>query len=239
MIGYEGLSIVYEEAIEMSYVSATDPAPFDSVRIGDVPERRRGQRELATAEELDVRQLRHHTKNTLQRILGLIAETPGLGDDVARELEYRIGLSATISNALFGLTEAPGSMAERLRRLSGALVDMMRGTDQVIRIGVSVRGNCPADLREVVLRCANELICNAIKHGMRDRPAGRITVRLASDAARTVLTIVDNGWGFNGAARQGEGLTLVGDFAGRHGGTLTIEGDDGTMARLELPHQDP
>jgi hypothetical protein len=60
-------------------------------------------------DDIDLRQLRHHTKNTLQRILGLIAQAPGLcdtpaGEKIAQELEYRIALSANISNALFGLT---------------------------------------------------------------------------------------------------------------------------------------
>src|ERR1700710_2734577 len=72
------------------------------------------------SQDIDIRQLRHHTKNTLQRILGLIASAPGLcdtpaGEKIARELEYRISLSANISNALFGLTTAPGSIAGRLR----------------------------------------------------------------------------------------------------------------------------
>ena len=70
--------------------------------------------EGSVGQEIDLRQLRHHTKNTLQRIIALIAETPGLhdtpaGERIAQELQYRIGLSADISNALFGLTSAPGS----------------------------------------------------------------------------------------------------------------------------------
>src|ERR1700722_13661412 len=109
-------------------------------------------------QDIDLRQLRHHTKNTLQRILGLISKAPGLcdtpaGEKIAQELEYRISLSANISNALFGLTRAPGPMGERLRQLTGAVVDMMRDADQIVRIGVSVRGTCPIGLREAVLRC--------------------------------------------------------------------------------------
>lgn len=192
-------------------------------------------------QDIDLRQLRHHTKNTLQRILGLIAESPGLsdtpaGEKIARELEYRIGLSATISDALFGLTDAPGSMAERLRRLAGAIVDMMRDSDQVIRIGVSVRGCCPASLRETVLRSAHELIGNAVKHGMKGRPNGRIAVRLVSDEDCTTLAVIDNGWGFAGTPRSGEGLVLARSFAARQGGSLSIDGEDGTVATLELPH---
>jgi len=191
--------------------------------------------------DLDLRQLRHHTKNALQRILGLIAEAPGLcdtpaGEKIAQELEYRIALSANISNALFGLTSAPGSMAERLRQLAGAVVDMMRDSDQVIRVGVSVRGNCPPALREAVLRSAHELLGNAVKHGMKARVQGRIGVRLVSDADSTTLTITDNGWGFSNAPRSGEGLALARSFAARHGGSLDLDGADGTVATLELPH---
>jgi two-component sensor histidine kinase len=193
-------------------------------------------------QEIDLRQLRHHTKNTLQRIIGLISEAPGLcdtpaGEKIAQELNYRIALSADISNALFGLTGAPGPMADRLRQLAGAVVDMMRGPDQMIRVGVSVRGICPAALREAVVRSANELLGNAVKHGMKSRPAGRITVRLLSDASTTVLTVTDNGWGFRGKPRRGEGLSLAQNFAAKHGGSLELEGIDGTVARLELPHE--
>jgi two-component sensor histidine kinase len=191
------------------------------------------------AHEVDLRQLRHHTKNTLQQIIALINEVPGLhdtkaGEKIAQELEYRIALSASISNALFGLTEAPGPMADRLRQLGGAVVDMMRGAEQVIRIGVSVRGTCPAGMREAVVRGANELIGNAVKHGMKSRPSGRITVRLVTDRAATVLTVIDNGWGFAGAPRFGGGLSMAQGFAERHGGTLRLNSAAGTVATMEL-----
>lgn len=193
--------------------------------------------------ELDLRQLRHHTKNALQRIIGLIAEIPGLhdtpaGELIAHELEHRIRLSATISNALFGLTEAPGSMADRLRQLAGAIVDMMRATNQIVRVGVSVRGCCPPALQEAVIRGANELIGNAVKHGLKGRPTGRILVRLVTEGAITTLSVVDNGWGSRGTPRQGEGLSLARGFAERHGGTLRLENLDGTVATMQLPHEE-
>jgi two-component sensor histidine kinase len=191
-------------------------------------------------QDIDLRQLRHHTKNTLQRILGLIAEAPGLsdtpaGEKIAQDLEYRISLSANISNALFGLTGVPGSMGERLRQLAGALVEMMRGADQIIRIGVSVRGHCPVGLRDAVLRTTHEFVGNAVKHGMKGRSTGRIAVRLISDRHGTTLTVADNGWGFSGTPRLGEGLSLARGLADRHGGLLDLYGGDGTVATLELP----
>jgi two-component sensor histidine kinase len=234
----------------MSYVAAfTSNARRPLVSQG---QRESFQRSVATmdiatveddsvGQDIDLRQLRHHTKNTLQRILGLIAEAPGLcdtpqGEKIAQELEYRICLSATISNALFGLTDAPGSMADRLRELAGAVADLMRDADQVIRVGVFVRGCCPAGLREAVVRSAHELIGNAVKHGMKGRPTGRIAIRLTTEDDCTTLTVLDNGWGFTGKPRSGEGLALTRDFAARHGGSLKMDGDAGTVATLRLPH---
>jgi two-component sensor histidine kinase len=234
----------------MSYVAAfTSNArrPLVSQGQRESFQRSATSMDIATVEDdgvgqdIDLRQLRHHTKNTLQRILGLIAEAPGLcdtpqGEKIALELEYRICLSATISNALFGLTDAPGSMAERLRELAGAVADLMRDADQVIRVGVFVRGCCPAGLREAVVRSAHELIGNAVKHGMKGRPTGRIAIRLTTEEDCTTLTVLDNGWGFTGKPRSGEGLALTRDFAARHGGSLTMDGDTGTVATLRLPH---
>ncbi len=199
------------------------------------------QTDAALQAELDIRQLRHHTKNTLQRLIGLIAESRGLleteeGAALVQELEHRIVLSATISNALFGLTEAPAPMAIRLRQLAGAVVDLLSARGQKIRVGVSVRGVCPFHLREAVVRSAHELIGNAMKHGMKQRPTGRIAIRLVSEESATVLTVTDNGWGFDGMPREGEGLALARSFAAKHGGSLTLESSDGTIATLELPH---
>lgn len=234
----------------MSYVAASPPRTHRLLssqetktlieRSGQALERA-GNDANDAGEEIDLRQLRHHTKNTLQRILGLIAEAPGLcdtpaGEKILQDLEYRICLSANISNALFGLTGAPGSMIDRLRQLGGAVVDMMREPDQVIRVGVSVRGTCPAAVREAVLRSAHELLGNAVKHGMKGRPNGRIAIRLVTERNCTTLTVVDNGWGFTGTPRLGEGLTLAQGFASRHGGSLHLEGADGTAATLEFLH---
>jgi two-component sensor histidine kinase len=200
-------------------------------------------RDAESNAELDLRQLRHHTKNTLQRLIGLIGETSGLrdtpeGEQLARELENRICLSASISNALFGLTGAPAPMVQRLRDLAGAVVELLSADGQRIRIGVSVRGCCPNHLREAAIRSAHELIGNAVKHGMKGRPSGRIAVRLVSDARATTLTITDDGWGFRGIPREGEGLALARSFADMHGGKFAVESADGTVAMLEWPNWD-
>jgi two-component sensor histidine kinase len=114
---------------------------------------------------------------------------------------------------------------------------MMRGPDQVIRVGVLVRGGCPPHLQEAVIRGANELVGNAVKHGLKNRPAGRVLVRLVTEGATTTLSVIDNGWGFCGTPCHGEGLSLARGFAEQHGGTLRLENVDGTVATMELPHR--
>lgn len=239
------------DASVLSYAAASAQRARPRLIIGDAaacngagrtihPISARAHGEAAAAQDVDLRQLRHHTRNTLQRLIALIGELPGLhdspeGQQIAWELEHRIRLSAAISNALFGVTDMPGSMAERLRQLAGPMVEMMRAADQTIRVGVLVRGTCPGHLRKAVMRTAHELIGNAMKHGLKGRRSGRISIRLVSRNAITSLCVMDDGWGFSGQPTDGEGLTLAHSFAATHGGTLRLVGCEGTMATLELP----
>lgn len=211
---------------------------LDFLDVDDEP----AVRDAADAEtDIDLRQLRHHTKNALQRIMGLVAQAPGLmetpeGADIARQLERRIQLSAAISDALFGLTRAPASLTDRLRSLCANLVELLADPTQVVQVGVSVRGECPPQVRDTVVRVTNELVGNAVKHGMRRRTRGRITVRVRVDAdGMTRLTVTDDGNGFHGRPRFGEGLKVAQTLAEQHGGMLTLRSDGHTVATLDLP----
>jgi two-component sensor histidine kinase len=191
-------------------------------------------------DDLDLRQLRHHTKNALQRLIGLIAETQGLqetpvGVRLAHDLEQRIFLSAAISNALFGLTRAPGSMHERLESLCRSVVELLADPAQAIRLTVEVTGECPMAQRVTVLRVAHELVGNAVSHGLHARASGQIDVRLGQAGGVATLTVRDDGWGCDPAAEIGEGLDVARELSAQLGGTLRLTRDRGTLARLELP----
>ncbi|UFN50960.1 ATP-binding protein [Roseomonas sp. OT10] len=197
------------------------------------------------AEQVAMRQLRHQTKNALQRILGQVWKVRELqrtreGQQLLDEVEQRIQLSAEISNALFGLTRRPAPMEERLRHLCESTVALLADADQTIRLEVTVAGDCPEALRGTVLRVAHEMVGNAVKHGMHVRLLGRITVRLESDAEATRLTVRDDGWGpapAGPAEGDGEGLALVAALAAQHGGTASLHRDwKETVAELAVPH---
>jgi two-component sensor histidine kinase len=191
--------------------------------------------------DCDFRQLRHHTKNVLQQILLQLSHAQDLSAAVSSrwllaDLRRRIVLSAEISDALFGLTRSPAAMSERLRKLSESMIRMLADGTQMIRLEVTVAGECPESLQQLVLRVAHEFVGNAIKHGMRARPAGTIAVHLATDVGGgTALIVTDDGWGFDGSPNAGEGTKIAGDLATSAGGTVSLLRTHVTAAALELP----
>jgi two-component sensor histidine kinase len=191
--------------------------------------------------EFAFRQLRHQVKNVLQRISLQIADAQTLRATVCSksllaDLQRRILSSAEISDALFGLTRSPASMPERLQTLSDGTIRMLADDMQVIRSEVTVAGECPEPLRHLVLRVAHEFVGNAVRHGMRARVAGRISIQLATGMdGRTVLIVTDDGWGFEGSPDAGDGLTIAGDLAASAGGSVSLRRTGVTVAALELP----
>jgi two-component sensor histidine kinase len=193
-----------------------------------------------SAEATEMRQLRHQTKNALQRVIAQVSAsnlraTPA-GFLLADEIERRICLSARVSDALFGLTACPGTLEQRLRSLASATVKLMADAEQTIETEVVVTGSCPEPLTSVIVRVAHEMLCNAVKHGMHMRLVGRITVRVRSNwDGSTTLLVSDDGWGPTGE-NEGEGLPIMRAMAQEHGGVVSISRvDNETVARLHLP----
>jgi two-component sensor histidine kinase len=191
--------------------------------------------------ECDFRQLRHHTKNVLQQILLQIAHAQDLRATVCSrrllpDLQRRILLSAEISDALFGLTRSPAAMSQRLRALSESTIHTLADGTQMLRSEVTVAGECPQPLQQLVLRVAHEFVGNAVKHGMRARVTGTISVRLVTAIdGRTTLVVTDDGWGFGNSQNEGDGLKIAGDLAASAGGTVSLLRTHVTAATLELP----
>lgn len=113
--------------------------------------------------------------------------------------------------------------------------------------GGSVRVSADIDPSEMlspeqevaVLRIAQEALSNAGKHG----PARRVELSLCLDGGTVILTVRDNGRGFNprtvrGPTREGRlGIYGMNERAALLGGTIRIKSrvGKGTEVRLELP----
>jgi two-component sensor histidine kinase len=189
----------------------------------------------------DLRQLRHHTRNALQRIVAVIEEHPGLqgseaGQALAADLQRRIMLTAAVSEVLLGFTSAPFTL--RLTSLCESVVALLRGVYQTIALEVFCDVSCPPSLRGTVLRVAHEFVGNAVKHGMHARVGGRIEVRLVAKDGGVRLVVVDDGWGFADKPANGEGLSLVRELAAVEHGTIDLERcGNRTVAKLDLPYR--
>ena len=201
-----------------------------------------GNKELAAADQLSFRQLRHLTKNALQRILCQVAQQDELrrtpvGRQLCEDIERQILFSATLADALFGMTREPGLLPVRFRELGEAVIGLFADPDQQLDLNVLVEGRCPTSLEEVVLRVAHEFLSNAVKHGMHARLIGHITVRVISGEHRTVLTVSDDGWGYGQEPKRGEGCEIAQLLAGEHGGAVWLRRWGAmTVATLDLPH---
>ena len=193
---------------------------------------------------LAMRLLRHQTKNALQRLIAQIMasnlRSTAEGEALADDLQRRILLSARVSDALFGFTEHPGRLSDRLTALCRSTVALIADGVQVIGTRVEMEGACPERFEPTVLPMVHEMVTNAVKHGLHMRLTGQIAVvlrgpRPGSPLAGLLLEVHDNGWGPEKCG-VGEGLTTMHLMARCHGGRveLTRQGE-WTTSRLTIP----
>ncbi|WP_433224070.1 ATP-binding protein [Dactylosporangium sp. CS-047395] len=123
--------------------------------------------------------------------------------------------------------------------LAAALDELCRAYE--VRLGIPVTADlAPVDLdasvEHAVLRVVQEAVGNAVRHG---EPAS-IAVRLAADGDRVVVTVRDDGLGFDpreAGGRHGMGLDLMRERLREAGGTMEIASapGQGTTVRVTLP----
>lgn len=192
-------------------------------------------------DETSFRQLRHQTKNALQRILCQIAQCRELqatvqGQRLVSDLERRVRLSSALSDALFGVVSNPAPLPERLRGMGEATLELMGDADQFVTLEVAVACEVPARMHDTLLRIAHEFVSNAVKHGLHARSVGRVTVRVdrASHAA-VRLNVMDDGWGPCPDPVEGGGMRVAAALAAQFRGKVGLARRNGlTVAEASL-----
>jgi len=193
-----------------------------------------------TVQPLNWRQLRHHTRNTLQRVLIEIHEFAARTDasrdrHLLEQVENRIRLSVEISDALFGITREPAAFPERFRALCRSLLALFADAAQHLRLDIALEGTCPPELEMAALCATNEFVVNAVKHGMHMRLIGRISVSLTCCAESVGLVVIDDGWGPAATPKPGQGFGIARALAEQFHGTLGVgRHDDNTVATIML-----
>jgi two-component sensor histidine kinase len=81
----------------------------------------------------------------------------------------------------------------------------------------------------------NELVTNAVKHAFPDGRDGEIRVRFGRTGEGWRLSVVDDGVGMSPVDRKaGLGTGLMEGFVAQTGGALTVTGERGTAAHLDM-----
>ena len=221
-------------------VHALRPTYVRPNRVELVPRPNAVPADCVSADREDFRQLRHLTKNALQRILSIIESQPG--DDyrarrMSDDLQRRILVAAAVSDALFGMTREPGTLQDRLTELSRGLVALLAEDAAAIKVIVTVQCSPGLEESDLILRVAHELVGNAVKHGMHERLLGKVQIDVREEAEWIVLAVVDDGWGCTKSDQiRGEGLAIVDSLLQRAGGTHHLRRNgDRTVATARIP----
>ncbi len=209
----------------------------------DISRRKRAddeiQRQLAEKETV-LKEVHHRIKNNMAQIESLLSiqassaesadVTAALNTAMSRVRSTRI----LYEKLLVGKGHEHVSMKEYLESLIDAHVDVYNDTAGVI-VEKHIDDFALSSKRAVPVGIIlNELLTNVFKYAFGGRAEGRVMITLEKRATQAVLTVQDDGIGFDErvAANQstGFGLTLTRMLAEQLDGTFTIESENGTKS---------
>jgi two-component system, LuxR family, sensor kinase FixL len=212
--------------------------------VRDISERKELEQSLLEVSDREQRRIGHDLHDGLgQHLAGieLMSEVleqnlaskklkgeAGRAGDIARHVREAISQTRALARGLSPVISEPEGLMSALRELAANSENMFR---------VRCHFQCPAPVLIAdhtvathLYRIAQEAVSNAIKHGR----ARQVDIDLEGAADRVLLTIKDDGSGFDGkpSAGRGMGLRIMQYRAAIMGGTLTIVGEPGRGARL-------
>jgi signal transduction histidine kinase len=205
-----------------------------SRELNIVEERNRLARELHDS----VTQRLFALRLTSEAAAGLLERDPAAAREQLEQLHHLTGEAIEELRAVILALRPATIESEGLAATLAKHVDLLRRAHGR-EIGLEVAGEpeLPAATATDVLRIGQEALQNALRHSGADR----VAVRLEVGDGHVVLSVVDEGEGFDADApavrSRRLGLTSMEERARALGGTLEItsEPGEGTTVRLELP----
>lgn len=196
-----------------------------------------------------VQEMHHRVKNNLQTIAMLLRLQMGQDktlspEDVLNESINRVMSIATVHEILSETMVDDVDVLDLIRRVSTTISSNM--VSPMANIQISVRGNSvylPSQRATTLALVANELLQNALEHGIADQDEGKIEITLTHTYEQLRLMVIDNGRGlppnFNVNSDLGLGLDIVRasvqeDLHGSFYIGPTIKGP-GTMVKVVIP----
>lgn len=198
-----------------------------------------------------VREMHHRVKNNLQTIAMLLRlqmdqEKKLAPHDILNETINRVLSIATVHEILSEAGVDKAGALDLIKRMSNTISNNMLNPQAKILITVSGDNiELPSQRATSLALVANELLQNALEHGMAGRTEGTVSIKLTGDKGRLRLTVADDGRGlpenFDMNAHLGLGLEIVRTSVVEDMGGVFQLGPNpkgvGTLAQITLPMQ--
>lgn len=210
----------------------------------DVSELRRREMELVT-KDATIREIHHRVKNNLQTVAALLRMQSRrmVSDEAKQGLEQAMRRVATIAlvheTLSQGLTQSV-DFDELIGRQFRLSAEVASPSQQVRTERSGLFGELPSDFATPLALVINELVTNAVEHGLEGRTG---TVWLIADRAEgdgkdeyLTVTIADDGVGLpDGQYTEGLGLQIVRTLVTSElGGTIQWIPRDGGGTAVEI-----
>jgi two-component sensor histidine kinase len=196
-----------------------------------------------------IQEMHHRVKNNLQTIAMLLRLQMGQEKQVSpgnilNETINRVLSIATVHEMLSEAGVDKVGILDLIRRVATAISSNM--TDPEANIRVTVDGDnieLPSQRATSLALVANELLQNALEHGMANRKEGQISIKLANTGRDLKLSVSDNGNGlppdFNPERDLNLGLdiactTIIEDMQGEFF-IGPADPPPGTVVKIKIP----
>ena len=215
-----------------------------TVAIDRLRDQRARAQLLAQQRETMFAELQHRISNNLQLVAALLnLETHHVTDQRALkaldEASKRLTLIGKLHRNLYDPEGTEIDFGVFLKTLCDDVVSAWNARN-VKCLVKSIEVTLPAEQSIPVALIAAELMSNALEHGLKDRPHGKIDVNIRRDGANAIiLEVADDGHGlppdFDVAAAKSLGLSIVQNLTEQLDGRFEIQGESGTICRIVIP----
>jgi PAS domain S-box-containing protein len=202
----------------------------------DISERRQAE----TQQRLLLDELNHRTKNNMQMLQSLLFSAARTAHSeearkVLNEASARIAAMAAAQRVLYGRSDASRFEAEEFLPAVCQTIRQLLPPEARIECGVA-RGVLSNDVAMPLALIVNELLTNAVKHGIKDHASQGVRVSLTDQDGSLALCVEDDGEGFDLEAvrKTSSGLQLVLGLARQLRGTFYVTKNP-SRACLDFP----
>lgn len=213
----------------------------------DIVERKRSEQSLRQSEEEQrslLKELRHRTKNTFHQILSLASlqanqETEAHAKAALLDMRNRVSVLAGLYETLQGGEDRTVPLEGLVHRICSSLSEAFAFQTKQDLTYESESISMDSRSASAFGLILNELITNAYKHAFPEGQKGTIHVSLTRQEGTAVLTVEDDGVGFDTSLRERPeghfGLELIDTLVDQLGATFQIQRRTGTRATVSIP----